>query len=69
MHRNRERELEAAQESYSKIRNSEYELQSRKKKIGEMQVIIARQNYLKKMGEELKYIDTFDVRVSICRKC
>lgn len=51
------------------MRNSEYELLSRKRKIGEMQVIIARQNYLKKMGEELKYIDTFDVRLQICRKC
>jgi hypothetical protein len=26
-----------------------------------MQMIIAKQNYLKKMGEELKYIDGFDV--------
>lgn len=29
-----------------------------------MQIIIAKQNYLKKMGEELKYIDTFDVNLS-----
>ena len=28
-----------------------------------MQIIIAKQNYLKKMGEELKYIDGFDVRM------
>lgn len=34
-----------------------------------MQIIIAKQNYLKKMGEELKYIDGFDVTLIICRNC
>ena len=32
-----------------------------------MQIIIAKQNYLKKMGEELKYIDSFDVYVLLFR--
>jgi hypothetical protein len=58
-----------AQESYSKIKSSEYELLSKKKKIGEMQIIIAKQNYLKKMGEELKYIDGFDVTLLLFRNC
>ena len=48
--------------SFSKVRNSEYELQNKKKKINEMQIIIAKQNYLKKMGEQLKYIDNYDVK-------
>lgn len=32
-----------------------------------MQMIIAKQNYLKKMGEELKCIDGFDVRLILFR--
>ena len=47
--------------SYSRIRGGEDELQDKKRKISEMQLIICKQNYLKKMGEELKYISTFDV--------
>jgi hypothetical protein len=58
-----------AQSNYSKIRNSECELHNKKKKINEMQIIIAKQNYLKKMGEELKCIDTYDVKPSLFRKC
>ena len=53
--------------SYSRIRGGEDELQDKKRKISEMQLIICKQNYLKKMGEELKYISTFDVNYMIVR--
>jgi len=55
--------------SYSRIRGGEDELQDKKRKISEMQLIICKQNYLKKMGEELKYISTFDVIYMIIRNC
>ena len=55
--------------SYSRIRSGEDELQDKKRKISEMQLIICKQNYLKKMGEEMKYISTFDVIYMIARNC